>query len=636
MFEFMKCVAEGIAANGVKGLLEFVPGGKYVHDIGAYAIKRYRDKKAQKKLEDAVKESIEAKADAALAAAVWAVQEGAPLLQGREKELAVQYIAAIPEAARQSLKRKDDPTGSSLPFGYTIHEPGDVVKLLPQHPPRFVPGEWVPGREDNWRLHRKLGGGGFGEVWLARHHFKTSEKPRAVKFCTDPNARTKLVTHEKNLIVQVMQGAGDHPNIVPLLECYLSGETPWLMYEYVEGGTLADAIPEWQKLAPAERLRRVVAALHAVAGAVGHCHAMTPAVVHRDLKPANILMERGVPRVTDFGIGGTAVDYLLAEERAHGYESAVGRLPSLLSGSYSLLYSSPQQRNGERPDPRDDVHALGVLAYQMLVGRVDAEVKGNWQKRLASDGVPEALIGLIGSSASDEAGDRPKDAGEWAAALAALLQKSKNQPDNSGATGIGSKAAIPPEPPPTPRPVAEPARDDPARDRPTKALTLVAVATGGLLVSGLAVGVVMSLMSSSNRSQPTTPTVEQNDPNSDNSFTIFIPVQVGFMTQGETQTHKATVIRGSAFKKDVKLSAAAPDRVLPPGTITSTAAPDKVEVRLPRDTVTSTDMLTQFDVTIKVAKDAPLGEYAIRVTGTPAGGGPVATGTLRIRVSAPQ
>jgi serine/threonine protein kinase len=65
-----------------------------------------------------------------------------------------------------------------------------------------------------------------------------------VKFCTHPAVGHRLVTHEKNVIVRVMTEARSHPNIVPLLDCNLDGETPWLMYEYVEGGTLAHAMKE--------------------------------------------------------------------------------------------------------------------------------------------------------------------------------------------------------------------------------------------------------------------------------------------------------------------------------------------------------------------------------------------------------
>ena len=427
MFEFMKCIAEGIAAKGIGGLLEEVPYGNYVHGVGAYALKRWREKHAQHNLEEAVKESIGKKADEAIAEARKAVEEGAPQLTGREKELAVQLIAGMPEAVRQSLKRKDDPKGESLPYGYTIYEDGTseeeavakVVELLPPHPPRFVPDEWVPGRVGNWKLVQKIGGGGFGDVWLTRS--KRFAAPRVVKFCTDPAARRKFVAHEQDVIDRVMDSIGSHPNIVPLLECHLEGDAPWLMYEYVEGGTLADAILEWHALKPGERIARAVAVLHPIAAALARGHALTPPVVHRDLKPANVLMAGDTPRITDYGIGGVAVDYLIAADKSPAHVSMRGRLPSMLKGSYSHIYSSPQQRAGEKPDPRDDVHALGVIAYQMFVGRVDAEVKGNWQLRLRKDGVPDAIIDLIGNSASDEAEDRPNDAREWEAVLADLL-----------------------------------------------------------------------------------------------------------------------------------------------------------------------------------------------------------------------
>jgi hypothetical protein len=422
MIDFMKCVVEAVAANGIQGLMELVPGGPYAYKVGADAVRRYRERAAQNQLEDDVKEMIAAGADVALAAAQRAVEEAAPRLAPRERQLILQYVAAMPESARQSLKRPADPTGATAPPGFSIRQPQDVVKLLPQYPPRFVPGDWVPGRKDNWRLVRRIGGGGFGEVWLARHHFNPKEKPRAVKFCTDPASRNRLITYEKQVVARVMKHVGGHPNIVPLLECQLSGPTPWLMYEYVEGGTLADAIRGWHGLDPAARVRRALPVLRAIAGAVARGHAVEPAaVVHRDLKPANVLMAGAVPRITDYGIGGVAAAFQVAGEKAGGAPAL--QLPSMLSGSYSPVYASPQQRAGAPADPRDDVHALGVMAYQMFVGRVDVEVKGNWQKRLEADGVPSAVVDLIGRSASDEADDRPADAREWEQVLAARSGK---------------------------------------------------------------------------------------------------------------------------------------------------------------------------------------------------------------------
>lgn len=93
----------------------------------------------------------------------------------------------------------------------------------------------------------------------------------------------------------------------------------------------------------------------------------------------------------------------------------------MLKTSGTPPHASPQQLRGEPPEPRDDVYALGVMAYQLLVGRGDAKVQGNWHKRLKDDGVPAVLIDLIGDSTSEELTDRPNDAGEWEESLATLV-----------------------------------------------------------------------------------------------------------------------------------------------------------------------------------------------------------------------
>ena len=173
----------------------------------------------------------------------------------------------------------------------------------------FEPGDPVPGLS-SWRLEKQLGLGGFGEVWLARHEWKSER--RAVKFFTHPEARYRLVTHEKKVLVRVMKNA-NHPNIVPLVECNLDGAAPWLMYEYVPGGTLADAVKEWGARPQAKRLSKAAKALFMIAAAIGHCHRLATPIVHRDLKPANVLCDAaGVLRVTDFGIGGAAVAHPIA------------------------------------------------------------------------------------------------------------------------------------------------------------------------------------------------------------------------------------------------------------------------------------------------------------------------------------
>ena len=346
------------------------------------------------------------------------------------------YLSAIPEATRQSLKSKADPTGRTAPAGFALKDADDVVKLLPLRAPRFRPGDALPGKP-GWTLERLLGLGGFGEVWLARST-QVRSLFGAVKFYSDQHGRD--LAREADLIDRVMY-AGAHPNLVPLKDAHFDGPSPWLMFEYVEGGTLADRLHALAALPDAERIPQAVSALRQVAEAAAHGHRMDPPLVHRDLKPANVLYDRPNDRyrVTDYGIGAvTATETLRAETR--GAVSLAGRLQTYLRGSHTPLYASPQQRAGAPASPQDDVHALGVIAYQLLTGRPDAEVRADYARQLKRAGVGAELIELIGDCCAEDLRDRPKDAAE-------VLRRLGAKPK------VAPAPAVPP-PPPTTKPKA--------------------------------------------------------------------------------------------------------------------------------------------------------------------------------------
>lgn len=306
--------------------------------------------------------------------------------------------------------------------------PDDVQRLAPGVQPRryqFESGQPVPGLS-SWALVRILGDGGFGEVWLAKHVWDTDQKPRAVKFCTNPAARTRLVTHERNVVVRVMKYTGKHPNIVPLLECNLDGEIPWLMYEYVEGGTLRNLIHEWRDLSLPKRLGKAARVLHAIAGALAICHRLNPPLVHRDLKPGNILMAGFVPRITDFGIGGIATPHP-TESQTPGLTTYHAQLPASLHRSGTENYAPPEQLSGGAPHPRDDVYALGIIAYQMVLADLSAGAGSDALLELRDRRIPRELADLITNSTASNPERRPKDAGEWETTLAAIIEQAKKQ-----------------------------------------------------------------------------------------------------------------------------------------------------------------------------------------------------------------
>ncbi|MBM3982257.1 MAG: hypothetical protein FJ304_18720 [Planctomycetes bacterium] len=323
--------------------------------------------------------------------------------------------------------------------------PADVARMLVPAPASpFAPGDPLPNLE-MWVLVRKLGGGGFGEVWLARHERKGEA---AVKFCTDPKARHKLVTHERTVVARVMKHGGNHPNVVPLLECNLSGEIPWLMYEFVAGGTLAEAVAEWRDLPPPRRLGRAVRTLYALTGALSTFHRLDPPLVHRDLKPQNILMAGSTPRITDFGIGGAAL-------AAHGGKPDEGSdlavpVPTLLQTAGSSRYAPPEQMFGSAPDPRDDVFALGVIAYQLVLADLKAIPGPDVADELRALRIPAELVSLIVKSVALDPQRRPKDATVWDTKLAELVRKKT--------AGSGIRPALPP---------------DPSKDEPTEELEVL-------------------------------------------------------------------------------------------------------------------------------------------------------------------
>jgi hypothetical protein len=205
------------------------------------------------------------------------------------------------------------------------------------------------------------------------------------------------------------------------------------MYEYIPGGDLTDVIRVSPTTANEFRVQQTLAGLRQLCTAVSHFHRLSPAIVHRDLKPSNILVDRTSRKllVTDFGIGLLAAKSLLQEE-SRGKTTAAGRQTESLRGAYTPLYSSPQQQAGAEPDPRDDVHALGVIAYQWLTGQLTHGAGTDFVHELREIGTPDPLIDLIGHCVAKNPARRPANAGELLARVQAISTSSS--PPTAAAT----------------------------------------------------------------------------------------------------------------------------------------------------------------------------------------------------------
>ncbi len=332
------------------------------------------------------------------------------------------YLNQVPGRVQRSLRRPEDPSGRTVPAGLILRRAEDLKQLLPERMPRFQPGaKPVPGTD--LVIDELLGVGGFGEVWKARHQSRPHLPPVALKFCIDETA-ARTLRKEVELLDRVTR-QGRHRGIVELRYAHLEGQTPCLEYEYVDGGDLACLVIDLHRAGKATPLN-MTRLFYSLVQAVGFAHRIQPPIVHRDLKPTNVLTtrieKRVVLKVLDFGIGGIAADQ---DKRA--LAETVGQGPQTASaGTCTPLYASPQQRRGAGPDPRDDVYALGVIWYQMLVGDVTKEPPrgGSWKKRLLEQGTTPNMLALLERCLEDDPADRPADAQELAQELQAIVKEA--------------------------------------------------------------------------------------------------------------------------------------------------------------------------------------------------------------------
>jgi len=189
---------------------------------------------------------------------------------------------------------------------------------------------------------------------------------------------------------------------------------------------LTGLIQAWHRSGQGPTPSQAAELVRQLAEIIGTAHRLDPPIVHRDLKPANILVERAAdasPRfkITDFGIGGLAARQVVQLSQRGVTQGRF--LVSVLRGSFTPLYASPQQARGAAPDPRDDVFALGVIWFQLMTGRLDEGRPGGrrWPERLKTRGMSPELIDLLASCFEDEREDRAADARALADAIAALL-----------------------------------------------------------------------------------------------------------------------------------------------------------------------------------------------------------------------
>ncbi|HYX77051.1 MAG TPA: serine/threonine-protein kinase, partial [Gaiellaceae bacterium] len=257
--------------------------------------------------------------------------------------------------------------------------------------------ELVAGR---YRLETRLGGG-MSEVWLA----EDVELGRrvALKFL-GRDADPARFDREARAVAALAD-----PNICRLYDYGHAGGRPFMVLEFLPGGTLEDRLVPDQPY-PDDETERIAREL-----ASGLAHAHAQGLVHRDLKPANILFdEEGRAKIADFGIARLGGSRTLTET-------------GTLLGTAG--YMSPEQAQGQPATPASDVYSFGVILYRLLTGRLPFEAESAVELarmhvqeeaqpvRKTRPGAPVALAALADAALAKDPAARPPDGAALVAAL---------------------------------------------------------------------------------------------------------------------------------------------------------------------------------------------------------------------------
>jgi eukaryotic-like serine/threonine-protein kinase len=301
--------------------------------------------------------------------------------------------------------------GETLVFAQSLHDDWDAQ-----------PGLIVDGK---YKLERKIGRGGMGTVFRAKHIQMDSLV--AVKLL-----RRDLVSNQ-NAIERFRREALAaarirHPNAIIVTDFGVTEDHVYLVMEYLEGQDLRKRLRQTKTLSVEEAVRIVVQ----VCAAVDLAHRRD--LIHRDIKPDNILL------VSDEETGGEQVkvlDFGIAKLRSSGDLATLTERGAMIGTPY---YMSPEQCRGESLDPRSDIYSIGILLYEMLTGvwpfrgdnpfvvGMKHQMEAPRPPRELSPTIPPAIEALILKALEKDPAARPASARELATELLAACE-------GAGATG---------------------------------------------------------------------------------------------------------------------------------------------------------------------------------------------------------
>jgi serine/threonine protein kinase/CHASE2 domain-containing sensor protein len=302
----------------------------------------------------------------------WSLAESSAVSADHELLSQLRVVASVAELLRR-------PPGSTAD-----------VRVLPTEPPRSV--QDVPAIVGGkYQIEASVGHGGMGSVYRARHI--ELGKTFALKLLL-PHRSFRADSLARFRVEAQALGRLNHPNIVQVTDFGVDPDVgPYLVMEYIEGMTLGEIVKARRMLS----LDEAIPIFAGISDALDHAHAA--GILHRDLKPANVLLVTRTDgqrdaKIVDFGIAsildsppsprpipesGESIESVVlsagdaADSAVRRDPDGVGRqstrltVPGAVVGT--LEYIAPEVIDGKRASAAADIFGLGVLIYEVLVGR---------------------------------------------------------------------------------------------------------------------------------------------------------------------------------------------------------------------------------------------------------------------------
>lgn len=264
---------------------------------------------------------------------------------------------------------------------------------------------------NQYEVVRELGSGGMGVVFEARD--RALDRAVAIKKMREeirlnPHERGRFMTEAKTVATL------HHPNIVDIYSVVEDSGEVYLVFEYVAGMTLSDALRDNGPMSLAD----AAGILRNACSAVDYAHRHK--VIHRDIKPSNIMIaEDGTAKVMDFGVAAQAKDSMTKLSMVTN--TVVGTPP----------YMAPEQEQGN-VRPESDLYSLAIVFYEMLSGELPFLGQGAGMllnkingkhvpiSQAAKNGVPKGLDAILAKALHPDPDHRYRNAEEFISAVDAL------------------------------------------------------------------------------------------------------------------------------------------------------------------------------------------------------------------------